>query len=128
VRNDPDPTRAFIVLVVEDECLTRIVAVAYLMDAGFTVLEAENATAALAHLHTRGGDIHALFTDVQIPGDMDGVMLAHETRRRWPRIGLLIASAHPLHRIAPMPAGSRFVPKPYELAQVVQHLRELTRA
>jgi two-component system, response regulator PdtaR len=128
VPNCPILPRPFVVLVVEDECLTRMVAAACLVDAGCTVLEAEHAAAALMHLHAGAGNIRALFTDVQIPGEMDGIMLAHETKRRWPRIGLLIASAHPVHRLLPMPVGSRFLPKPYEMPHVLRHLRELSGA
>jgi two-component system, response regulator PdtaR len=128
VRNLPELFGPRVILVVEDDVLVRMVAVMWLVDAGFIVLEAEHADAALKLLHARAIDIHALFTDVLMPGDMDGVMLAHETKRRWPWIGLLIASAYTPHKTAAMPVGSRFLPKPYELDHVVQHLRELTGA
>ena len=98
------------------------------MDAGFATLEAGHAAGALALLHSRAIDIHDLFTDVQMPGNIDGVMLAHETQRRWPWIGLLITSAHPLHKLAARPTGSRFLAKPYNLAHAARHLRELTGA
>lgn len=128
MRNLPELFGPHVILVVEDDVLVRLVAVTWLVDAGFIVLEAENADAALKVLRARATDIHALFTDVHMPGDMDGVTLAHETKRHWPWIGLLITSAYTRHKTAAMPSGSRFLMKPYELAHVVQHLRELTGA
>jgi two-component system, response regulator PdtaR len=128
VRNLPELFGPRVVLIVEDDFLVRMVAVTWLVDAGFIALEAEHAAAALKVLRARAIDIQALFTDVQLPGDMDGVMLAHEAKRCWPWIGLLITSAYTHHETAAMPIGSRFLTKPYELDHVVQHLRELTRA
>jgi hypothetical protein len=56
---------------------------------------------------------------------MDGLMLAHHVRRHWPRISLLVASGHGFVSEEAMPAGSRFIPKPYRLDDVVHHIREL---
>jgi two-component system, response regulator PdtaR len=110
---------------VEDEFLIRVIAVEALLDAGFVVLEAAHADDALALLQSRATDIHALFTDVQMPGDMDGVMLAHETSRCWPWIGLLITSGDAHLVQTALPAGSHSLPKPYEMDHVVWHIRAL---
>ena len=123
--NTKNPVSAHVVLVVEDEFLIRMVAVEALLDAGFVVLEAAHAGDALALLQSRATDIHALFTDVQMPGDMDGVMLAHETSRCWPWIGLLITSGHTHLVQTALPAGSRSLPKPYEVDHVVRHIHAL---
>jgi two-component system, response regulator PdtaR len=125
VSNTKNPVSAYVVLVVEDEFLIRVIAVEALLNAGFVVLEAGHAGDALAILQSRATDIHALFTDVQMPGDMDGVMLAHETSRCWPWIGLLITSGcTPLAQTA-LPAGSRSLPKPYDVDHVVRHIHAL---
>ena len=74
----------------------------------------------------RGNDtVGVVFTDVQMPGTLDGVALAHHTRRHWPWIGLLVASAQPRPAPGTLPAGSRFLAKPYRLDLAVQHVREL---
>jgi two-component system, response regulator PdtaR len=125
VGNIPEVVGPYVVLVVEDEFFVRMVAVEALTEAGFTILEAERAADAMAVLHSRASDIHALFTDVQMPGEMDGVMLAHEAFRRWPWIGILITSGYTHHARAAMPAASRYLHKPYDLDHVIQHIHEL---
>jgi len=125
VRNLSELVGPSVVLVVEDEFFVRMVAVEALTEAGFTTLEAEHAPDAMALLHSRATDIHALFTDVQMPGETDGVMLAHEASRRWPWIGILIASGYTHHARAAMPAASRYLHEPYDLDHVIQHIHEL---
>jgi CheY-like chemotaxis protein len=77
----PDQT---FVLVAEDEELVRLVIVQALLDEGFEVMEAEHAEAALIVLGSHGRRIHVLFTDIQMPGTMDGLALAHHTSKHWP--------------------------------------------
>ena len=96
-----------------------------LADAGFEIIDAQHADDAVAVLHDRAREIHTLFTDVQMPGSMDGVELAHLSRRSWPWIALLITSGHTRPRWEDMPQGSRFLAKPYHPAHVVTHLREM---
>ncbi len=115
-----------LIVVAEDEMLIRLVIVEALCDAGFVVIEAAHAAEAISHLERQGQDVRVLFTDVQMPGDMDGVALAHHARSHWPHIGVIMTSgqvAPPPHE---MPHGSRFVSKPYETARVLAHVRELT--
>ncbi len=119
----PDPTHT--ILVVEDEDLLRMLAVDALRDASYDVLEAGHAGDALEILRAKDGDIHALFTDVHMPGPMNGVALAHETRRCWPSVHLLIASGQLMPHSSELPEGSRFLPKPYELHHVLGHLSEM---
>ena len=80
VPSEPPPN----VLVVEDEMLLRLRAVDIVEDAGFTALEAVNADEALSILELRS-DISLLFTDIQMPGTMDGLKLAHYIRHRGRR-------------------------------------------
>ena len=111
------------VVLAEDEPLIRMMSAMALREEGFEVLEAEHAGTALDILKARACTVHLLFTDVQMPGPMDGVELAHHTSCSWPWIALLLVSARALDR--PAPAGSRFLSKPYEHAHVVGHIREL---
>lgn len=78
-----------LVLVVEDETFTRLNIVGQLEDMGFTVLEAENADAAIEILEQRD-DIRLVFTDVEMPGTMDGIQLARFVRERWPPTAIVI--------------------------------------
>jgi CheY-like chemotaxis protein len=116
------------VLVAEDEELVRVVIVDALEDAGFEVMHVEHAEAALGVLQIHAARIHVLFTDIHMPGAMDGLALAHHTAKNWPKIALLITSAHPnLHRSS-LPEKSRFLAKPYRHDHVVRHIRELAAA
>ena len=74
------------ILIVEDEWLIRSTAADALGDAGFAVHEAQHAAEAISILEARHNDIHVIFTDVTMPGDMDGVGLAHHAAQHWPRI------------------------------------------
>lgn len=117
-----------LVLVVEDEELVRFVIVDALEDAGFDVIEAEHAEAALHVLQDHAARIHVLFTDIQMPGSMNGVALAHHTATNWPKVGLLLASARPRPDQQSLPEKSRFLTKPYRHDLVIRHIRELAAA
>ena len=118
----------FVVVVAEDESLIRMETAERLTDEGFEVLEARHAKDALAILEAAADEVHILFTDARMLGDMDGVALSHHVKTHWPWIGLLVTSAYPESLLDDLPAGCRFVPKPYHPAKVIHHLRELTRA
>jgi CheY-like chemotaxis protein len=111
-----------VVLLVEDEPLVRMTAVDALEEAGFQALEAMNADEALKILEAQSGDVQVLFTDVHMPGSMDGMALAEEVYRRWPHILLLISSG----RAQPDPDEIRdhgqFLPKPYYGATLVHSI------
>ena len=79
------------VLVVEDEMMLRMRAVDIVEDAGFTPIEAVSADEALAILESRS-DIELLFTDIQMPGSMDGLKLAYAVHERWPSIKIILVS------------------------------------
>jgi two-component system, response regulator PdtaR len=91
-------------------------------------MEAEHAEAALSVLERHAARIHILFTDIQMPGSMDGLALARHTSKNWPRIALLIASARAQPDRVTLPEKSRFLAKPYRHSHVVQHIRELAAA
>lgn len=114
-----------IVLVVEDEAFLRRDAAEMIEDAGYQVLEAANADEAIHILETTP-NIRVIFTDVQMPGSMDGLKLAHAVRGRWPPIKIVVTSGHYAVPSEDLPSGGRFVRKPYSPADLVQTLGELT--
>lgn len=81
-----------VVLVVEDEPLLRLFASDMIEEAGFEVLQASDASDALVTLQDRL-DIRVVFTDVNMPGGIDGIMLAIRIRERWPAIQIIITVA-----------------------------------
>jgi CheY-like chemotaxis protein len=120
--------RRIVVLLAEDEELLRMVSAEALRDEGFEVMEAEHAEAALKSLHAKASDIHVLFTDIQMPGTMDGLALAHHTAQNWPWIALLITSGLPRPDQAALPIESRFLSKPYHHSRAISHIREMMAA
>jgi CheY-like chemotaxis protein len=116
-----------VILVVEDEALVRFAAVGMLEDAGFRMIEAVNGDQAL-ELLAADSDVQLLFTDVTMPGAIDGLALARQVRDRWPHIAIMLVSAKRLPHAEELPTGSRFEQKPYSPDTVVRHARELTSA
>jgi CheY-like chemotaxis protein len=114
-----------VVLIVEDELLLRIDAVEMIEAAGFEVIEAANADEAIEWLEARR-DITVVFTDIQMPGSMDGLKLARAVRGRWPPIKIIATSGRLNIGEPDLPEGGRFLPKPYSRAQVKHVLLELT--
>lgn len=116
-----------VVLLVEDEPLVRMTAADELEEAGFRVLEAANADIALSMLEARFSDIRVLFTDVNMPGSMDGLALAEQVHERWPHILLVISSGYAQPRSDEIPDRGRFIPKPYRADNVVQQIHDMLR-
>jgi two-component sensor histidine kinase/CheY-like chemotaxis protein len=115
------------VLVVEDEMVLRMRAVDIVEDAGFTAVEAVNADEALSILESRS-DISLLFSDIQMPGSMDGLMLAHAVHDRWPAIKIILVSGQVKVGDADKPADSRFFGKPLAVKQMIAELQEMVGA
>jgi len=101
-----------VVLVVEDEPLIRLAAVDIVLSAGFEALEAGNADEAI-HILEHRPDIRLVFTDIEMPGTMDGLKLAHYVKGRWPPIKIIVASGKGILAESELPDGSRFFGKPY---------------
>lgn len=116
-----DDTRP-VVLVVEDEHLIRLQAASMIEEAGYDVVEARNADEAIAILETRN-DIQIVFTDVEMPGSMDGLRLAHAVRNRWPPIQLIVTSGRHYVGPADLPLRGQFVPKPYSFDELKNVMR-----
>jgi DNA-binding NtrC family response regulator len=116
--------RPFAVLVVEDEAILRLHAVDIVEEAGFTAIEAKNADEAIAILEDRS-DITLLFTDVNMPGSMDGLKLAHAVRNRWPPVKIVVVSGHRQLDPNELPADSRFFGKPFQSDKMIAELRAI---
>ncbi|MBP1859050.1 response regulator [Rhizobium herbae] len=115
------------VLVVEDEVLLRIDIAQSLEDHGFSVLEASNADEAIVILNAQS-EIHLMFTDIDMPGSMDGLKLAAAVRDRWPPIKIIVASGHREMSDALLPVEGRFFAKPYDLSRVMSAMRDMVAA
>ena len=113
-----------VVLVVEDELILRMRAVDIVEDAGFTPIEAVNADEAIKILEGRA-DIAVLFTDIQMPGSMDGLRLAHFVHSRWPHIKIILVSGQIAVTNDDKPEDSKFFPKPLEIHQMVLELQAM---
>src|SRR6202030_157020 len=118
------PVVPAIVLVVEDEMLLRMRAVDMVEDAGYTSLEAVDADAAFAILESRS-DIALLFTDIQMPGTMDGLKLAHAVHARWPPIKIILVSAQLRLANIDIPPHSRFFGKPLEANEMIAEMQDM---
>ena len=114
-----------VILIVEDEFLLRLDSAETIGNAGFEVVQAANADEAIAILKSRP-DIRVVFTDIQMPGSMDGLKLARFVRDRWPPIKTIATSGRVVAGDDDLPAGSLFLPKPYRGAELVAALRGLT--
>ena len=112
-----------LVVIVDDDVFERMGASYMFSDAGYRVLEAENADEAL-QLFEDNAAVRLLFTDVNMPGSMSGSDLAHQVARRWPEVGVIMTSGRP--RPEALPLGAKFHAKPYEPTNVLQHAREMT--
>ena len=113
------------VLVVEDEVLIRMSLVDDLEDAGFRVFQASNATEAIEILIANTA-IEVMFTDVDMPGGIDGLKLAASVRDRWPPIKIIVTSGHRRVNVDALPVEARFMAKPYDTAAVIWSIREMT--
>ena len=112
------------VLVVEDEALIRMDVVDQLEAEGYIVFQASNADQAIIHLEKQPS-IRILFTDIDMPGSMDGLKLAAAVRDRWPPVKIIVTSGHRLVEITDLPDGSVFFAKPYHHEGVRTSIQEM---
>ena len=118
------PQAKAVVLVVEDDEIIRMGALDLIRWAGFEAIEAANADDAIKILEARL-DIHLVFTDVEMPGTMDGIKLSHYIRERWPPIKLIVASGRTIVEQSSLPEGARFFGKPYDENDLVQSIIQM---
>ena len=112
-------------LVVDDDALIRMDAMDILEQAGFNVLDAEHGDAASDLLMVRHPEIVLLFTDVEMPGELDGFALARKVASSWPHISIVVASGHMRPQPGMMPDKARFIAKPFSAAVVHTHVQEI---
>ena len=115
------------VLIVEDEALILMDIAFQLQAEGYTVYEAMNANAAIQLLMAHP-EIRLIFTDIDMPGSMDGLTLAAAVRDRWPPVKIIITSGARAVEVPELPSGSVFFSKPYDHAAVFGCMRELLSA
>lgn len=111
------------ILIVEDEALVRFDVVTFFEDLGWQVFEAENADQAIALLE-RHQKIRVVLTDVQMPGTMDGLKLAHYVRDRYPPTLLFVASGNASINQDALPTRATFIPKPFDLHRVLHQITQ----
>ena len=119
------PEQSDTILVVDDEPLVRMHSADILEDAGYEVFEAADADEALAVLNQK--HVQLLFSDIDMPGTMNGLDLAHVVHQRWPHIKLLLTSGH--HRMSDkvIPDHGKFVPKPWAQYVLIDRVKNLLR-
>ena len=107
------------VLVVEDEPLLCLDISDWLSAKGYEVIAVTNADHAIKALEFRN-DIHTIFTDIDMPGSMDGLKLAAAVRDRWPPVNIIVTTGMKAPRCDAMPANSIFIAKPYRNDEVLE--------
>jgi CheY-like chemotaxis protein len=110
------------ILVVEDEALVRSCVVAQLGDAGFTVIEAANGDEALQQFNDHAL-VTTLFTDINMPGETDGLLLAHMIFKLRPKVQLILTSGRGLPLDSQLPPGGMFLQKPYDASRLTDLIR-----
>ena len=120
----PTASKRPVVLIVEDETLIRMNAVEMIEADGFDVIEATGADDAILILEQRS-DIRLIFTDIDMPGSMDGLKLAHFVKGRWPPIKIVATSGHARISESDLPEGGRFLAKPYAAETITRVIRQL---
>jgi CheY-like chemotaxis protein len=123
----PAMNTALRILLVEDDPMLRLGASAVLMDAGYAVLEAADADEAIALLETEP-DIRLMISDIQMPGSLDGVKLAHAVRRRWPPIQVLLTSGRAIPSADELPERVHYLPKPFAEMELLAEVEQLATA
>jgi len=111
-------------LIVDDETLLRLHAADLLEDEGFSVLEAATAEEAL-ELLAASPDVKLLFTDIEMPGQLNGLDLARRVHERWPHILLIVTSGRLRPDRGEIPEPGRFVAKPYRDEELLGQVNDL---
>ena len=112
-------------LAVDDDAIIRIDACQILEEAGFRCLDADSGDAAVAILAEKHERIVVLFTDVEMPGSVDGFALARHVAERWPHIEIVVSSGRRTPEPGQMPEKAAFITKPFSAEVVHAELRRL---
>ena len=113
------------ILVVEDEILVREMTVDFLEEADMVVDQAATADEALQILESRAVEICLMFTDVRMPGELDGLDLTRVVMARWPHIKIIVTSGIFSKNSDVLPHGTGFLAKPW---QPLDMIAKITRA
>lgn len=119
------PINTHTILIVEDEAIIRFELADFFADAHYTVFEASDANEAIAILE-RENSIRVVLTDIQLPGSMDGLKLAHHVRDRYPPTVLLLTSGAAHVPAEALPLNSRFVAKPFDPTRILRQIENMT--
>jgi two-component system, response regulator PdtaR len=114
------------ILVTEDDELLRLNASELLEESGYTVVEADSAEEALKVMEARK-DVRLLFTDIQMPPGCDGLELARQVHKRWPKVLLVITSGQVKPTKAEIADHGRFIRKPYRAKELLGEIDELLK-
>jgi CheY-like chemotaxis protein len=114
----------YAVLIVEDEPILRLDIAETFISAGFRTYEAASALEAIEILEIHP-EIRAVFTDVHMPGTMDGIELAHVIRKRWPPTILVVSSGNSFPAAYALPSQTTFLPKPYGDGALAETVRSI---
>ena len=114
------------VLIVEDELLLRLLTAEALQDSGLEVQQAGSAVEAIEILESDHGAIDLVFSDVRMPGSVDGIGLLHWARENKPRLPVILTSAYHsgVEAVRRLGGDEPFIPKPYDPFQVASRIRE----
>jgi CheY-like chemotaxis protein len=126
IQSHPHSQTQPVILVAEDEDSLRLLATDILEDQGFRVVEAANAQAALDVLESTP-EVRLLFTDIHMPGPLDGMELARRVHERWPHVQLVLTSGQTQPCPADIPDDGHFIAKPYRAEQLVGQVETLLR-
>lgn len=113
-----------VILIVEDEPLVRLAAATVMEEAGYTVIEASNADQAIGLLE-KHPEITILFTDIEMPGSIDGMKLAACVRDRWPPVEIILTSGRVPRGEVPLPLRGVFLQKPYRSQELTDQLARM---
>jgi DNA-binding NtrC family response regulator len=111
-----------VVVIVEDEPLLRAMSEALIEELGFETSAHETAERALDYIASDAGHVRAVFTDINVPGSIDGLALAKDVARRWPWIDVIVVTGGPSPEDGAIPAGAKFMLKPWRALDVIAAL------
>ena len=123
VEHLPSTTQKTVVLV-EDEPIIRMHELVLLQDLGFPTLDFESGEAALSYIEDRSAEVLVVFTDIRMPGSVDGLMLAKIVAQRWPWIRVVLASGQTQAEELALPREMRFIRKPFSPAELIDTMSE----
>ena len=113
-----EPERRIILIVEDDSELRRLIVLLF-EESDLEIVECDSAESALATMLLRGRDVVMIFSDVRLPGAMDGLDLAREAKVRWPHLTVALTSGNVGHRLQALPDGVVYMPKPWQAEEVL---------